>query len=105
MSKKKRSLTDFEDYETVPSNPVETVDEEKNNETAHLSNTTNDVISDFQAKKAKKKRVEDTHRRTTFHVEKELLERLEKLSAKEGYGFKKYFINRVLKEALDEYEE
>lgn len=100
MSKKKRSLTDFEDFEDIQNKP----DENKRDDIFQASNQTSDVISDFQAKKAQKMRVEDTHRRTTFHVEKELLDRLEKLSAKEGYGFKKYFINRVLKEALDEYE-
>jgi predicted DNA binding CopG/RHH family protein len=97
MAKKKRSLTDFEEFENTSKDDDQTTPSKQEHPDP-------DLVSSFQSEKAKRKKVEDTHKRVTFHIELELLQRFENLAAKEGHGFKKYFINRILKNALDEYE-
>lgn len=50
------------------------------------------------------KKVEDTHTRSTFLIENQLLKRLNKL-AKNRHGFKTNFINYAIVKALNELEE
>lgn len=52
---------------------------------------------------SKKKNVEDTHVRTTFLLDAELSERLNKM-ADGKRGFKSLFFNRAVKNLLDELE-
>lgn len=52
-----------------------------------------------------KKRVEDTHIRRTFLVDKDLDKRLDKLAKKRERGFKTLLINQAIEQAIREYEE
>ena len=48
----------------------------------------------------KKATVEDTHKRTTFLMRRDLLERLDKLSEAQGRGYKTEFFNRAIESML-----
>ena len=48
-------------------------------------------------------KVEDTHKRSTFNVKRDLIKRLDKLS-KGKHGFKTHFINYAIESSLDELE-
>ncbi|MCD5326159.1 MULTISPECIES: ribbon-helix-helix domain-containing protein [Pontibacillus] len=63
-------------------------------------NEEDDLLSKFN----NKKKVEDTHTRHTFLIDNDLIERLDKL-AKGRRGFKKEFINQMIREGLDRYED
>lgn len=62
----------------------------------------NDDLKELLA--SDKKNVEDTHVRTTFLLEADLANRLNKL-ANGKRGFKSLFYNRAVKNLLDELEE
>lgn len=49
--------------------------------------------------------VEETHTRSTFFVENELLKRLNKVAKKQKRGFKTSFINDAIDELLKDYED
>ncbi|GAA3721328.1 hypothetical protein GCM10022378_09290 [Salinicoccus jeotgali] len=51
----------------------------------------------------KENKLENTHIRPTFIIEKDLINRLDKL-AEEKYGYKSQFINRAIKDLLDKVE-
>jgi hypothetical protein len=62
-----------------------------------------DFMERFQ-EKVNRPTFEKTHKRATFLVEKELLERLERLVAEQPRGFKTALINEALRRLLDEIE-
>ena len=61
------------------------------------------ILAEFEAKQLRPK-VEDTHIRRTFLIDKELDARLTALSRKKGHGFKTFFINQIIADALKELE-
>lgn len=72
----------------------ESVEPEKNSVNSRLSN----LVS------SKEEKVEDTHKRSTFLVRKDLLRRLNKIAKSQKHGFKTEFINTAIEIALDEIE-
>lgn len=72
----------------------ESVEPEKNSVNSRLSN----LVS------SKEEKVEDTHKRSTFLVRKDLLRRLNKIAKSQKHGFKTEFINTAIEIALDELE-
>jgi predicted DNA-binding protein len=55
-------------------------------------------------KKASRPTVEETHRRATFLIENELLERLNRLASDRPRGFKTAVVNEGIRRVLDEIE-
>lgn len=68
-----------------------------------VKSAANDFKSEFK-EIMKKQRVEDTHERTTFLFRKDLKKRLDRISKKEGKGFKTRFMNKAIEVLLDEWE-
>lgn len=50
----------------------------------------------------KKPTIEETHKRQTFLIEKQLLKRLNQIAKRNPKGFKTHFINYCIKKGLDE---
>lgn len=70
--------------------------------------TTNGSIKNKLSEKYDKKYgnpqpINETHKRTTVLVQRDLANMLDELSAKEGRGFKSMFINEVIAEGLRQY--
>jgi hypothetical protein len=63
-----------------------------------------DPYTVFTALNKDKKTMEETHRRQTFLLKRELAERLNNVAAKADRGFKTFLINQVLEQALDDIE-
>lgn len=57
-----------------------------------------------QAAKRSTQTVEETHKRQTYLIDKELIKRFDKLAKKEGRGFKTLVINSLLESYLNEAE-
>jgi hypothetical protein len=64
----------------------------------------NDVFDKFYEKKNKKK-VEDTHTRTTFLMRNDLLNKVNTLSLEKGRGFKTHFFNQAIENLLEDIEQ
>lgn len=60
-------------------------------------------IDDLYKEKLQKEKVEDTHIRSTFLIQKDLKKRLDKVS-KNKRGYKTLFINKAIQSLLDELE-
>lgn len=88
-----RKLTDFFNEEEQQQTP---------DEVSSLQDLKSEIIGSYEAK-SKKKTIEDTHTRTTFLLENELLDRLNKLS-KGKRGFKTMIFNKAIAAILDELE-
>jgi hypothetical protein len=52
----------------------------------------------------KRPTIEETHKRQTFLIDKQILKRLDRLAKKHPKGFKTHFVNYCLKKGLDELE-
>lgn len=65
--------------------------------------TGNGFIEQFK-EKATRKTVEDTHRRQTYLIHKELIKRLDRLARRQPKGFKTAVINEGIRRVLDEVE-
>lgn len=63
------------------------------------------VFIDQVEERRNKKGIEDTHKRATYLVEKDLLKRFKTISQKQPKGFKTMAINEALKLFLDEFED
>jgi hypothetical protein len=59
-----------------------------------------DVLDAFKQKVKKRKTVEETHKRETFLLDKELLKRVDKIARKQPRGFKTFFYNKVIEAGL-----
>lgn len=68
-----------------------------------LESTTIDIRNKMNAKKANKT-VEELSIRQTFLIDRELLERFNKIANKQPRGFKTEVINSILKSFVDEWE-
>jgi hypothetical protein len=123
---KERSFFNLETEDNLPAQGIGQVEEETEQEVASTEeastvaepqeqSTTEDnktrtlqqMKEEMQRKldaKRKQKTKEETHVRTTFLLDKELAKRLDRLSKKQGRGFKTDFLNDVIKEALDVWE-
>lgn len=62
-----------------------------------------DIERKQQAKRSAQT-VEETHKRQTYLIDKELIKRFDKLAKKEGRGFKTLVINSLLESYLNEAE-
>jgi|SRR5699024_10928661 len=62
------------------------------------------VDDKFESLTVKKKKMEDTHKRKTFLVDKKLIERLNKLAKNKHHGFQTEFINVVIEYGLKRME-
>ncbi|MCJ7986969.1 hypothetical protein MUB16_28510 [Priestia sp. OVL9] len=60
-------------------------------------------VLNMYEEKTKRKKVEDTHIKRTYYIERELDKRLNKL-AKGKRGFKTMFMNKAIESLLDEME-
>lgn len=60
---------------------------------------------DLFKEKEKKKTIEDTHTRSTFLVNNDLLARMDKLAKKRKRGFKTDLVNHAIKQLLDDIED
>jgi hypothetical protein len=125
-SSKKRTLTDFSEFEntdnekdsvngntnndkldvTVKSNTnTEQLKETLKNSTdnkkktaSEFSNTGNNFLKEF--KKTKKPTVEETHTRQTYLIKNELIAKLEELAAGKDRGFKTHLVNYAIEQAI-----
>lgn len=62
----------------------------------------NDFLERFPEKDNRP--IEETHRRATFLIERELLDRLDQLASDRPRGFKTALVNEALRRILDEIE-
>jgi len=86
---------------------IETSEEDVNSKHQHdmYTSDVNKSASDlFRERKKEKLRMEDTHKRETFLVERELMKRVDKLAKSKGRGFKTLFINLAIAEQLNKEE-
>ncbi|WP_422406924.1 MULTISPECIES: hypothetical protein [Gammaproteobacteria] len=67
-----------------------------------VKDVTNDLMEEYSKKKSKPT-IEDTHKRVTFLLDRELNDRLNRLAEGKN-GFKTMFLNRAVKALLDELE-
>lgn len=77
-------------------------EDHKESGTLTVEEVKNELLVAYK-EKVSRKRVEDTHIRSTFLFDKELSKRLDKLS-KGKRGFKTMFINKAIETLLDELE-
>lgn len=95
MSKKERkSILDFSDFEVPQKNSINNEINKK-----EINNT-----GDFSFTFSKKATIEETHRRQTWLIKNELIERLERLAAGKPRGFKTKLINNAIEFAISELE-
>lgn len=111
--KKKSDETLKENEKTENDKKDDTVEKDEDNLADHDNKTTkqedSETPNDLEIQKKgltdllqKKERVEDTHIRKTFLIRRDLSERLERYSKKNGKGFQKEFINYMIEIGLDE---
>lgn len=62
-----------------------------------------DFLEQFQEKE-NRPTVEETHKRATFLIEQELLERMDRLASGRARGFKTALVNEAIRRMLDEIE-
>lgn len=62
-----------------------------------------EFLADF-VEKQRKPKVEDTHIRRTYLVNRQLDYRLKKLADKKAHGFRTHFINKAIEDALRLFE-
>lgn len=63
----------------------------------------NKLSEKYDKKYGNSQPINETHKRTTVLVQRDLANMLDELSAKEGRGFKSMFINEVIAEGLRQY--
>lgn len=126
MSSKKRTLTDFSEFEntdnekdsvkgntnkdqldvTVKSNTnteqlngtLKSNTDNKNEIVSEISNTGNNFLNEF--KKTKKPTVEETHTRQTYLIRNQLIDQLEELAKGKDRGFKTQLVNYAIEQAI-----
>lgn len=91
-------------------NKIEIETEKK--EEVHAEDTAPETTAEKQStfidlfkEKEKKKTIEDTHTRSTFLVNNDLLARMDKLAKKRKRGFKTDLVNHAIKQLLDDIED
>lgn len=68
-------------------------------------NNTPDLSSSFSfAAPIKRQKVEETHRRQTWLIRSDLIDRLDRLAEGQGKGFKTQLVNQALEYAINELE-
>lgn len=72
-------------------------------EPKHTDGSGNGFIEQFKEKTTRKK-VEETHRRQTYLINKELIKRLDRLARRESKGFKTALVNEGIRRLLNEVE-
>jgi hypothetical protein len=70
----------------------------------NLTRSTKNHFDTFALSRQGKTTVEESHTRQTFLIENELLSRFNHISQLADRGFKTYFINQILREALENIE-
>ncbi|MGH0775272.1 hypothetical protein ACQVSN_26970 [Bacillus mobilis] len=88
--------------EEVGSTPADETPTNNTNTGLTVKDATNDLIDMFN-KKQSKLTVEETHKRVTFLLDRDLNDRLNAL-AEGKKGFKTLFLNKAIKTLLDELE-